>query len=762
MAVQKRGITIEFDANISKLDKAIKDINKKIGTTDKELKKVEKALKFNPSSVDLWKQKQTLLTQKIAETEKKLDSLKQKQKEMDANNVDKNSEEYRKLQREIIETESKLKHFKAELRELGNVNLKALGEKFKEIGAEMEKVGKTLTQKITAPITAVYAASAKAALTYGDAIAKVSTIADDSQVPIESLKKSIMDLSNETGKSSTELAEAAYQALSASVETKDVMAFLEDATGLAKAGFLETADAVDVLTTIINAYGMSAEDASKIANELVQTQNDGKTTVNELAAAMGTVIPTASALNIPLEQLNASYVLMTKQGINTANATTYLNGMFTELADGGSTVSEILQSETGKTFGQLMKEGASLGDVLDILNKSVDGDSEAFLNLWGNTRAGRGALSLLNGGVDEFNAEVVTMENSLGNVDEALGKLATPGAAARKALNELVNVGIQIGDVLAPYIQKAATFIQSLLDKFYALSPETQKIIVMVGAIIAAIGPVLLIGGKIMTLIGTVMTGISKIIGIVKAVGAVISVLASTGLLPIIAIIAAVVAAGILLYKNWDVIKAKATALWNAIKTTFNGIKTAITTTWNNIKASVSAAVDSVKNKITSTFNALKSTVSSIWNAIKTAITNPIQTAVNLVKGFVNKLKGMFPVKVGKIFSGMKLPHFKVSGGVAPWGIGGKGSKPSISVDWYAKGGIFNSPSVIGVGEAGSEAVVPLDTLWKKLDAIALASGGGAVVVNVYGSDNMSVNELAAAVEQKLIQMQKRRTMAWQ
>ena len=113
-----------------------------------------------------------------------------------------------------------------------------------------------------------------------------------------------------------------------------------------------------------------------------------------------------------------------------------------------------------------------------------------------------------------------------------------------------------------------------------------------------------------------------------------------------------------------------------------------------------------------------------------------------------------------EVKDGMKLPHFKVSGGVAPWGIGGKGSKPSISVDWYAKGGIFDSPHLIGIGEAGPEAVVPLDKLWDKLDNIAATSG--AVVVNVYGSDNMSVNDLAAAVEQRLIQMQKRRTLAWQ
>lgn len=121
--------------------------------------------------------------------------------------------------------------------------------------------------------------------------------------------------------------------------------------------------------------------------------------------------------------------------------------------------------------------------------------------------------------------------------------------------------------------------------------------------------------------------------------------------------------------------------------------------------------------------------------------------------------KGIFPIQLGKIFSGIKLPHFKISGGKIPWGIGGEGEAPSVNIEWYKRGGIFDNPTLIGIGEAGPEAVVPLDKLWDKLDNIAAGSG---VVINVYGSANMSVNELAAAVEARIIQLQKRRSLAWQ
>lgn len=726
MAGNIKGITIQFDADITPFDKAIRNMEKNISKFDKELRQINNALKFNPTSVDLWRQKQQVLAQKIEETRNKLQSLKDQQAAMDAAGVDKNSEEYRKLQREIIETEGKLKTFNAQLKAIGNADLRALGEKFKKIGDQITKAGEAMSKYITAPIVGGFTASAKAALTYGDAIAKMSTIADESQVPVEQLKKQILQLSNETGKGSTELAEAAYQALSASVETKDVMSFLGDATGLAKAGFLETADAVDVLTTIINAYGYSASDANMIANQLIQTQNDGKTTVNELAQAMGQVIPTASALNIPLEQLNAAYVSLTKQGINTANSTTYLNGMFTELADGGSTVSEILQNKTGKTFGQLMKEGYTLGDVMQILNDSVNGDSEAFLNLWGNTRAGKGALALLNGGVEEFNAEALQMANSTGNIEEALDKLSTPGAKARKALNSLVNAGIQIGDVLAPYIEKAVTFIQGLLDKFNELSPSTQKIIVAVAAVAAAIGPLLVVIGTLISSIGSIMIMGPVLLGMLSGIAPVILI--------VIGVITLLVAVGVTLYKNWDTIKQYAGMLkdwlintWTAIKTgitnTVNALKATITNIWNGIKLAIFNVVRSVVQKVVGDFGVLKNNVSSIWNSIKSAITNPISTAYNIVKGWISKLKNLFPLHVGKIMTGLKVPHIKVSGGKAPFGIGGKGSAPSINVDWYAQGGIFTRPTLLsngnrlaGVGEDGPEAVLPISKLQEMVD----------------------------------------------
>lgn len=746
MAGNIKGVTIEFRGDTTPLEKALRQINRETAKLDQELRKVDKSLKFNPSKVELWRQKQQLLTQKITETSERLDVLKKAQAQMDARGVDKTSAEYRNLQREIIEAESKLKMFKSQLVQIGQVNFRAVGEQFKEIGSKVTEAGQAM-EKFSGAAAAGIAGSTKVSLDYADAIAKMSTISDDAQVPVSQLKQELMDLSNQSGKSSSELAEAAYQALSASVETKDVVGFVSDASRLAKAGFLDTAGAVDVLTTIINAYGMSADDAEKIANELVQTQNDGKTTVNELAQAMGQVIPTASALNIPLEQLNAAYVQMTKQGINTANSTTYLNGMFTELADGGSTVSGVLREKTGKSFGQLMESGMSLGDILKILSDSVEGNGEDFLNLWGNVRAGRGALALVNSGVDEFNAEAETMSNVTDNVGTALERLDTPGAKARKALNMLVNAGIQIGDAFAPYVEKAALFVQGLIEKFNALSPTTKNIIAAVLAVVAAAAPLLLIGGKLLTGIGSFIIGIGKVISFVQmlipVISTIVGVIGGVGA-AFLGVAAIIGIAALAIYKHWDQIKAWATNLASKVSAE-----------WTRIKTNAANQVNAMKNEVVAKWNALKAIASTVWNGIKTAITTPIQSAKEKVKAIIDKVKDFFPIKVGKLLEGIKLPHFKLSG---EFSLKNK-TVPKLSVDWYAQGGIFNSPTIAGIGEIpGGEAVVPLNKFWDKLDKM---QGGQNIVININGA-NADPREIAEEVKRSLIRETNRQRLAWQ
>lgn len=150
---------------------------------------------------------------------------------------------------------------------------------------------------------------------------------------------------------------------------------------------------------------------------------------------------------------------------------------------------------------------------------------------------------------------------------------------------------------------------------------------------------------------------------------------------------------------------------WNAIKGIFtgalNGIKGIVTSVFNAISGVISSIWNGIKNTFSTVLNGIKNTVSTVFNGIKNTIQNVMNGAWNIVSGAVNKLKSAFNFKWS--LPELKLPHISVSGGKAPYGIAGQGSLPKFSIEWYKEGGVFNKPSVIGVGEAGTEAVMPLE-----------------------------------------------------
>ena len=233
----------------------------------------------------------------------------------------------------------------------------------------------------------------------------------------------------------------------------------------------------------------------------------------------------------------------------------------------------------------------------------------------------------------------------------------------------LMSVGAELAEYLAPALEKVVGWVGSLAEWLSNLDPRILTVIGVIGALVAAIAPLLIFLGK-------VATGISAIMSLVATIGPMLSGLALGPIAIVIGIIAALIAIGVLLYKNWDTIKAKLAAF-----------KDFMLNIWNTIKTKTVA----------------------VFTAIKNAIMTPIRTAVDFVKKMIDKIKGFFQFKVS--LPHIKLPHFAIR--PKGWQLGDllKGSIPKLGIEWYAKGGIFNSPSVIGVGEAGPEAVVPIDKL---------------------------------------------------
>lgn len=292
---------------------------------------------------------------------------------------------------------------------------------------------------------------------YETSLAKVGTIADLGKLSIQQLGDQITATSNSMGIAATDIAEATYQAISAGQDTANAVAFAGQAAKLAAAGFTSTTSAVDILTTALNAYGLSADQADHVSDVLLTTQNLGKTSVDELSSSMGRVIPLAAAYNVSVENLSSGLAVMTANGIATAEATTYTKSMLNELGDTGSTVGKILQAETGKSFAQLNAEGKSLGDVLQILYDNVDGDSTAFAGLWSSVEAGTGALSLASGGADKFNGVLAQMVDSAGATDTAYQTMTDTFQHSMESLQTTAeNLSISLFDAMEPGLKEAA------------------------------------------------------------------------------------------------------------------------------------------------------------------------------------------------------------------------------------------------------------------------------------------------------------------
>lgn len=283
--------------------------------------------------------------------------------------------------------------------------------------------GKSLGFALVRTLTKVVAAAGigkmlQSAFTGGtafeSAMAKVGTIADTTKVPLESLSSQVLQVSGDMHIGANEIAEAAYQAISAGQDTGNAVAFAGQASMLATAGFTSTTSAVDILTTALNAYGKGADEAGHVSDVLLTTQNLGKTSVDELAGSMGRVIPLAAAYNVSMENLSSGLAIMTANGIATAEASTYTKSMLNELGDTGSTVGKILKQQTGKSFAELNADGKSLGDVLQVLYDSVGGNATKFAGLWSSVEAGTGALSLASSGADKFNGVLQQMQADSG------------------------------------------------------------------------------------------------------------------------------------------------------------------------------------------------------------------------------------------------------------------------------------------------------------------------------------------------------------
>ncbi|MFR3835793.1 phage tail tape measure protein [Eubacterium sp.] len=497
----KNEAKVKFTADTKEFTEEINKSGQEISKLRSELRLNATQMKNNGTSVEGLAKKKKLLTKELEAQRNKTQALEAKLKS--AKEIyGENSTEVTKLTTQLNNSK------KAEMnleKELSNTN-KELKEQQKRMGLTAEqseklkdgfdKVGNA-SGAVAAGVVGVVGATVKMASEYEDSLAKVDTLADGAMTnyngKAKSMKDAITELSNETGKGVNDIAEAVYQAMSAGQDASNAVAFVADNLKLAKGGFTEVEKATDIVTTVLNAYNLKSEESTRVSDILIQTQNKGKTTVDQLASSMGNVIPIAKAQNVNLENVAASYALMTANGVNTAKTTTNLKSLIEEMSDSGKTSAQVLKKETGSSFKELMDKGYSLGDCLNVLQEYAKKNDKEFGELFNKSNARSGALVLMKNGADGFNDSLKNMQSSSGSTKSAVDKLQTSSTKMNKSLTKIKNVGLEVGGIfleeLSPYIddfgKKAEDFSKYAIENADKIVAEIKTVGTVAGTVFA-------------------------------------------------------------------------------------------------------------------------------------------------------------------------------------------------------------------------------------------------------------------------------------
>lgn len=461
---------------------------KKVGTTAAQTSDdIAKSMDKAGGAYEKFNEKSKRVSNDFRNQQKKLQLLKDKYVEL-YSTMGSGAAETQKVGAEIEELSGKVAKNKKALEE-AEAAADSFDKSIEQVPNSMDKAGKSadgfgsslealipkltkamLIKKSIEAAVALVGQAVEQASAAETAFAKVSTLISDgtdTTAYFDSIKKG----SQETGIAVGDFAEAVYSALSASVDQGQAVEFTTSAMKLAKGGFTDAATAVDVLTTVLNAYGLEASQATSISDKLITTQNLGKTTVGELGQVLGRSIPTARAYNVSIDELCAAYAVMTKNGSPAAESTTLINAMLNELGKSGTKTAEIIKDKTGKSFSQLMSEGVNLTDVLSILQSYASQSGLAINDLFGSAEAGRGANILLNN-IGDVNNALNAMSSNVGATESAYSKVMDTFAEKTAKLKNNWNLLLEgIGEKLLPIASGFVDVLNSGFDKLLGNNP---------------------------------------------------------------------------------------------------------------------------------------------------------------------------------------------------------------------------------------------------------------------------------------------------
>lgn len=317
---------------------------------------------------------------------------------------------------------------------------------------------------VSAALAAIGTAAVAASAEYETSLAKVSTIADTNAKSIGTLSSEIMALSNETGEAATGLNEALYSAISAGADTAHATELVGVAVKAARGGFTDTETAVDGLTSALNAYGMATTEAEGLANKFLVTQNLGKTTFGELASSIGQVAPTAKAAGVSIDDLLASVASLTANGIRTSEAMTGMKSALSNVIKPTSDAAKMAE-QLGLDFSAAALRSKGWAAFLRDIQEKTGGNTEQMAALFGSVEAlntvltltSRQGMSLMDKTLNEMAANTTALDDAYESMSDTLD------VATQKLGTNVQNLGVAIGDALAPALTVLAEAVASVV-----------------------------------------------------------------------------------------------------------------------------------------------------------------------------------------------------------------------------------------------------------------------------------------------------------
>lgn len=592
-----------------------------------------------------------LAGQQVENYEKQLELAK---KQYGENSVEVDKYETKLLEAKTAEQQlaNEIKETNRKLEEQQNV-LKKTSEKLQETGERMKNIGKDMSMKVTAPIVGLGTFATKSAIDFESAFAGVRKTVDATEEQFAELEKGIRNMSRELPTSASEIAGVAEAAGQLGISTDNILKFTRTVIDLGEATNLTLDQAATEFARFANIMGMSQEDFDRLGSSVVALGNNFATTEAEIVEMGMRLAGAGNQVGMTEAQVMALATAMSSVGIEAEAGGTAMSAVIKKMqnavSEGGKTLDNFAKAAgmSSKEFAAAFEkdpivaldafikglaksseEGKNLNEILENVGIKGIRESDAILRL-------AGASDLLS---EAVSMSTKAWEENTALTNEAEQRYATTESQLRIFKNELNDLAMDIGEIVIPVLLDVIDAIRPWVERFKESSDATKKFVVAIAAIMAAIGPLLMIIGSMATGLGVIIKGVSKVVqwfgGWSKIAGGLRTALSAlTGPIGIIiAVITALIAVGVLVYKNWDTIKEKSIEIWGAIANWFSEV-------WNTISEGISVAWNSITNFF-----------STIWESIKEIFNTALGFVTDIIMGYWDSIKE----GVSQVWEGIK------------------------------------------------------------------------------------------------------------